>query len=212
MIKHIETNDYIKMLETKIRDSSSSKTDIQESLYALGYLIGIQVCSEYFLSDKKIQTPMKCDFNGKSLTESNNVIISTKDYYRLFASGITKSIKCNYQGFIDFNGSRGENIFKSPIRTIELPDITNGKPIDNVIIAKSVVATGCTAISLAKKSLEKYMPRNLIIVSYFFSQNGVNELNTALPNADIYVSEKDDNIDASGMLNPGVGNLDLRIK
>ena len=56
------------------------------------------------------------------------------------------------------------------------------------------------------------MPRNLIIVSYFFSQNGVNELNTALPNADIYVSEKDDNIDASGMLNPGVGNLDLRIK
>lgn len=212
MIKHIETNDYIKMLETKIRDCTSDKIDLQESLYALGYLIGIQVCNDYFLSDKKIQTPMECDFNGKSLIESNNIIISTKDDYHFFASGIAKSIKCNYQGFIDFNGFRGENIFKSPIRTIELPDITNGKPIENVIIAKSVVATGCTAISLAKKAFEKYMPRKLIIVSYFFSQNGVNELSTALPNADIYVNEKDDNIDASGMLNPGVGNIDLRIK
>lgn len=212
MIKHIETNDYIKMLETKIRDCSSTKTDLQESLYALGYLIGIQVCNEYFLSDKIIQTPMKCDFNGKSLIDSNNIIISTKDDYNYFASGIAKSIKCNYQGFIDFNGARGENVYKSPIRTIELPDITNGKPIENVIIAKSVVATGCTAITLAKKAFEKYMPRKLIIVSYFFSQKGVDELNVALPNAYIYVNEKNDSIDAVGMLNPGVGNIDLRIK
>lgn len=200
------------MLETKIRDCSSSKTELQESLYDLGYLIGIQVCNDCFLYDKKIQTPMECDFYGKTLIEDNNVIISTRDDYLYFAAGIAKSIKCNYQGFIDFNGSRGENIYRSPIRTIELPDITNGKPIENVIIAKSVVATGCTAITLAKKAFEKYMPRRLTIVSYFYSQNGIDEISTALPNADIYVNEKDESIDASGMLTPGVGNIDLRIK
>lgn len=212
MIEYIQTNNYIKMLETTIRDNSSSKNDLRESLYNLGYLIGIQVCNDHFLNNKRIQTPMGSDFDGQSLIDSNNIIISTKDDYNYFASGIAKSIKCNYQGFIDFNGARGENVYKSPIRTIELPDITNGKPIENVIIAKSVVATGCTAITLAKKAFEKYMPRKLIIVSYFFSQKGVDELNVALPNAYIYVNEKDDSIDAVGMLNPGVGNIDLRIK
>lgn len=211
-LKYIETNNYIKMLETKIRNCSSSKEDLKESLYDLGYLIGIQVCNDCFLYDKIIQIPMESDFNGKLLIESNNIIISTKDEYSLFASGIAKSIKCNYQGFMDFNGTRGENIFNSPIRTMELPEITNGKPIENIIIAKSIVATGCTAITLAKRAFEKYMTKKIIIISYFYSKKGVDELNVALPNADIYVNEKDDSINTNGMLYPGVGNIDLRIK
>lgn len=78
-------------------------------------------------------------------------------------------------------------------------------------VAKAVIATGCTAITLVQKAYKKYMPKGIIIVSAFYCKRGLDEVSFELPNVDIYVGNEKDDIDDSGMLIPGVGNLDLRL-
>lgn len=210
---HYIGDDYLRVLETQIRDKNTNKKELRNSLYLFGYNLGVKICAENFLISTNVFTPMEHTYQGTKIDNSyNNIIVSTKDDYSYFAAGISKAIGCTYTGYIDFNGARGESTYTEPIRSIELPDILNGKPVKSIIIAKSVIATGCTAISLAKKALEKYVPKSLIIVSAFYSQTGIEELNFELPNADIYVGTAPDSIDQDGMLLPGVGNIDIRIK
>lgn len=210
---HCVNNKYLNMLVTKIRNQETKKEELRENLYHMGYALGSSICEDMLLTKAVICTPMGIEYIGQKVDDSfNNIIISTKDDYLYFAAGVSKSICCQYNGYIDFNGARGESTYSEPIRCIELPDVLNGKPVGNVIIAKSVIATGCTAISLAKKALEKYCPKNLVIVSVFHSQNGIDELKQALPHAEIYVGTDSDKIDKNGMLIPGIGNIDSRTK
>ncbi len=112
---------------------------------------------------------------------------------------------------MDFNGQRGVQALNTQIRHMELPD-TKGQSVHTLIVAKAVLATGCTAIHLAKKAMSKYMPRNVIIASAFYSQNAIAELNHELPNSDIIVIGEPDVLDDEGMLIPGIGNLDHRLR
>jgi uracil phosphoribosyltransferase len=60
--------------------------------------------------------------------------------------------------------------------------------------------------------MTKYMPRNTIIASVFYSKQAVAELSQEIPNADIIVIGDPDALDENGMLVPGVGNLDVRLR
>ncbi|WP_088227348.1 uracil phosphoribosyltransferase [Desulfosporosinus sp. FKB] len=206
------TNKYASIIETKIRDCNTDKEMLRKSLYELGVMVGQEICLENMSSEVKVHTPMKEEFKGFNIdTSKEYIVISTKDDYAYFANGLSSVIGDCYRGYIDFGGSRGEDVYTSPIRSIDLPDIKTGRPVEFVIIAKSVLATGCTAISLAKKALEKYMPRGIIIASAFYSERGVYELKREIPHAEIYVCTNPDQVDHDGMLIPGVGNLDQRL-
>lgn len=211
MVNHIN-DDYIKLLQSKIRDINTPPDELKESLQNLGYVLGIKVCAEKLTLSASISTPMNATYTGLIVDPRyENVIISTKDDYLYFAKGVANAVGNATMGYIDFNHVRGNDIYTSPIRSMELPDILTGKPVGYIIVTKSVIATGCTAISLAKKAYEKYMPKGIIIVSAFFSMRGLDELTNELHNVEIYVGTESDEIDTNGMLVPGVGNLDIRI-
>ena len=94
---------------------------------------------------------------------------------------------------------------------MSLPEPRKEFPTDSVIIAKSVLATGCTAISLTRKAVEMYNPRNVIIASIFYSDIGIAEMLNEISTAQIFTFGKADSLDENGMLIPGVGNLDQRL-
>jgi uracil phosphoribosyltransferase len=205
-------NGYAQILETKIRDESTSEGELKESLFKLGAIVGQEICVDNFLSDVTVKTPMEATYSGVKIDESKEyVVISTKDEYEYFALGIARQISDCYRGYIEFIRGEGKNDSCAPIRTISLPEIKTGKPVEYVIIAKSVLATGCTAISLAKKALEKYMANGIIIASVFYSERGVLELKKQIPHAKIYVCTSPDKINDEGMLLPGIGDIDLRM-
>jgi len=52
---------------------------------------------------------------------------------------------------MDFGGLRGPEALTSQIRAIDLPEIKRGQFVETLIIAKSVLATGCTAIHLVTR-------------------------------------------------------------
>lgn len=209
---HIK-NKYIPVLETKIRDTNTTGEELKKSLIELGTIVGQEICADNILSGVIVNTPMEATYSGVKVDESKEyVVISTKDEYEYFANGIARQLNGCNRGYMEFSGNRKEDEFCAPIRSIDLPEIKTGKPVEYIIIAKSVLATGCTAISLAKKAIEKYMPNGIIIASAFYNERGVLELKKELPHAKIYVCTDPDEINADGMLLPGIGNLELRLK
>ncbi|MCA1057801.1 hypothetical protein LCL96_02590 [Rossellomorea aquimaris] len=203
---------YSVALQTKIRSDNTDKKNLRDALTKIGHRMGMDIVNDYMLNKSEITTPMNQMFAGYSFSENVNLVYSTKDDYQYFAKGITSTVPNSLQGYLDFKGARGPAALTQPIRAVSHPDIKPGEKVDTVIIAKAVLASGCTAVSLAKNIMNKYYPTNLIVASAFYSERGVKELLIEIPSIkSIYTIGKPDALNEEGMLIPGVGNLDERI-
>ena len=67
-------------------------------------------------------------------------------------------------------------------------------------------------MSLLERALNLYAPRTVIVTSIFYSEAGVSDLKEKFPNIEIILVGQADSIDQDGMLIPGVGSIDKRIK
>jgi len=205
-------NEFLNYNLTTIRNKESSTDEILKSLVLLGGEIGKYILSNYCLESINIETPMNATTKGLKLSNKINVVVSTRNDYSNFGLGCRELLENSLQGQIDFGVARGREVYKSEINAISLPQIPLGKTIHNLIILKSILATGCTAIALTRRSLELYRPKNLIIGSIFYSTSGISDICTEFPNAKVIVIGKPDELDSDGMLIPGIGNLEDRIK
>jgi uracil phosphoribosyltransferase len=203
---------YVLALITDIRAEGSGSDLLKHRLFNLGSVIGSKIVADTMLSDSEVVTPMKQLFKGLSFSSSSTVIYSTKDDYASFARGISSAIPESLQGYMDFQGERGAEALTKPVRAVSHPEIKTGTYIETVIIAKAVLATGCTAISLTKNIMSKFHPKNLIVATAFYTESGINDLYSEIPGIQsIYVVGKPDSLTKEGMLIPGVGNLDARL-
>lgn len=203
---------YSLALQTKIRSINTDNEGLRNDLIKLGHKIGIEIVSDNMLEETEISTPMDHIFKGLSFRDTVNLVYSTKDDYEYFAKGMSLVIPNSMQGYFDFQGVRGPDALTQPIRSASHPSIKPGTIVDTVVIAKAVLATGCTAVSLTKNIVTKFQPKNIIIASSFYSERGIRELFAEIPNIKtIYTVGKADELNEEGMLIPGVGNLDKRL-
>ncbi len=195
-----------------IRSKESSSQDLKKALYHIGSELGKKIIEEFYLKERKITTPMEYDIDEAIFPDIPlSAVFTTKDDMQYYAKGLGEVLENCVLGCMDFEGRRGLQALNSPIREIELPDVKN-EAVDSLIIAKSTLATGCTAVSLTKTALTHFLPRRLIIATIFYSVKGLNYLKRELPNAHIFVVGKPDLLDKGGMLLPGIGNLDRRLR
>lgn len=208
----IINNPYASALMTDVRDGETSADVLRQRLYELGRTTAEFIIGDGLISPRQIATPMGSTFSGFSLPKTTTLVISTRDDYAYFANGIAKTFENVYRGYMDFQGERGPEALQSKRRAIEFPILKPGEFLDTLIIAKAVIATGCTAISLTQSAIAKYHPRKVIVAAVFYSQRGIEELFAEIPNLErIYVHGAPDIINVDGMLIPGVGNLDIRL-
>lgn len=209
----ININDkYAETLITEIRDQASNGEILKDRLYRLGEKMGQTISGELLTEKKIVQTPMGYYYSGLCLSPKKIVIISTKDDYDFFAKGICSTMKNVVRGYMDFEGVRGRAALSHPIRSIELPVIEKGNSVDCLIVAKSVLATGCTAISLTKKAMDLCNPKHVIIATVFYTEQGIIDILSEIANVEICAFGKPDSVNEDGMLTPGLGNLDLRLE
>jgi site-specific DNA recombinase len=128
----------------------------------------------------------------------------------LFGRVLAESLEPVLVGFMDFEGRCGLEALEAPVREVELP-ATRGRKVANLVIAKSVLATGCTAISLTQTALNAYQPDRILIASLFYSITGINELTAEFPSAEDLVLGEADRLDSNGMLHPGIGLNENRV-
>lgn len=203
---------FVTMLQTKIRDKQTERGDLQRSLLKLGEYMATEIIGHQFVKSAVITTPLEEQYQGLAMFQSRIMVISTKDDYNYFAEGISTNLPDCIRGYMDFGGLRGAETLASPIRALSLPDLKRGEIVDTVIVAKSILATGCTAIALLRKAIEEYTPSNIIVASVFYSDQGIMDLQTEVPRCKIYVCGIADSLNKNGMLVPGIGNLDNRLK
>lgn len=200
---------YYEALKNYIRSKDSSTDTLRKTLYTVGQCLGQSIVSKHYMAQKTITTPMEVQLSGAFFNNKKTLVLSTKDDYAYFGKGIIDSLPNAISGYMDFNGARGLDALKQPIRSMVFPE---DKDIDCVIIAKSILATGCTAISLLNKAIEMYHPTTIIVASIFYTKTGVEELYQKNPNIILYLLGDPDSMNSDGMLIPGVGNLDNRLK
>lgn len=205
----IMSDKYAIALRNEIRDVNTDSDKLKDLLYKLGNGVGQKIAEKYFLIERKVVTPMKEEHTGCHISNQEMVVVSTKDDYQYFGNGVAAVFPNVSRGFMDFSGVRGEDALTCPLREINLPDKND---VEAVIIAKSVLATGCTAITLAKRAVEKYNPNYLIIASVFYSEQGIEDIKKSCKGVKIFVIGEPEKLRYDGMLVPGFGNLDERLK
>jgi uracil phosphoribosyltransferase len=208
-LKVLEIDPTDKFHLTNIRNKDTLKEQLIESLTIIGQSIGRNIFNSYFTQETDITTPMSQSYKGILSIEKSIVIISTDADFDNYAKGIASSFKNCHRGYIDYGGKRGKEALQEEFRTLHLPEIN--KPfVDVLVVAKTVLATGCTAISITQNAIQKYKPRTVIIASVFYTQVGIEELITEFPHSNFLLIEEDQ-LNEDGMLLPGVGNLDKRL-
>ncbi|OAA83278.1 uracil phosphoribosyltransferase [Clostridium ljungdahlii] len=203
---------FVKILQTKVRNKKTTPKDLQNALLKLGEYVASEIIGREFVKSEIVTTPLDEEYQGIVMLKSKIMVISTKDDYNYFAEGISNNMPGCIRGYMDFGGARGRMALNSEIRSMCLSETKKGEMINTVIVAKSVLATGCTAITLLKKAIEMYDPINIIVASIFYSQQGILDLQNNEHRCKIYVCGDPDSLNNDGMLVPGVGNLDNRVK
>ncbi|WP_100444016.1 uracil phosphoribosyltransferase [Glycomyces xiaoerkulensis] len=201
---------YLTYLSGIVRNRESGPSEIRDALLRLGEEVGSSILAECFLRQTTITTPMEEHVESLAATKDLSVVITTRFDLETFGSTLSASLVPSKLGFMNFEGRRGFDALNSPVREIELPDLRN-RTVDSVVIAKSCLATGCTAVSLARTALQEYMPRRMILVAVFYSLAGLRELEDSFPHSEIFVVGEPDEIDGEGILHPGVGLLEARM-
>ena len=190
-----------------LRDASTPTKQLGSALTALGTEIGRAVVSEFSV-ETTITTPMNQRFRGRvPRVPDAVVVITTKIDAPYLGHAIAHRLNGCPIGYLDFGDARGQAALTAPIRSAKFPD---GRA-DLIVIAKTTLATGCTAISLAKNAIQKYNPSRVMVFGLFYSPQAVQEIEKSLPQVDITVFGAPDQIAGDNLLVPGVGLIDRRL-
>ena len=208
-VVHKLTAPFLRLQTGVVRNRDSDPEDIRTALRLLGEEIGRHILTTCLVDPVTITTPMNEKLETITVSNHMSIIVTTKADLDTFGKAISSTLQPSKVGYMNFEGRRGLDALNAPVREIELPDVRHG--VDSVVIAKSCLATGCTAVSLARTAMQEYVPRLLIIAAIFYSMAGVRELEEAFPNSHIFVVDDPDDMDNDGMLHPGVGLLEARI-
>lgn len=193
-----------------VRNERSSPSEIRAALASLGRSIADEVLERYGYCPVEVTTPLSEGALVARRREHRNIVISTKADFDPFGRIIADELSPAWAGYMDFGDVRGRAALTAPIREISIPE-KGDNPVDTVIVAKSVLATGCTAVSLARVAMDEYQPRQILIATVFYSRAGLSEIAEELPEADIFVVGDPDRLDDNGILHPGIGMLDERM-
>jgi uracil phosphoribosyltransferase len=196
------------LLLNSVRNAGSDSSVVRDSLRRLGEIAGLRIARKWFSANKEFMTPMSQPVSGVVQEAVNVCVVSTSDEYAVFGAGIASCFRGCLRGQLDFHGRRGAEALRGPVNSYKLPQKRGD--LDAVVVAKSVLATGCTAIRLLDDAQKEYTPKHLIVATVFFSERGVQEVRERYPHLDIVAFGQPDSLNADGMLIPGVGNIDRR--
>lgn len=201
---------YCDYLAGIIRDQRSTPEQLRKALGELGAELGRHVLASHYLQPSVVTTPVNDQIEVLTLSSDTTLVVTTKSDLESFGSAAAEVLSPARLGYMNFEGRRGLQALNSPIREMEIPDL--GARVKTLVVAKSTLATGCTAISLTQTALEETTPDRLIIITVFHSLEGLQELQEAFPDAIVYCIGEPDTIDSNGMLHPGIGLLDERVE
>ncbi len=193
-----------------VRNELSSPSEVRVALSRLAEELAKRVLEVRYLTDATITTPMRDEIRVRTVRNQVSVVVTTKPDMASFGEAIAAILSPCYLGYMNFHGRRGLAALNTSVRDAQLPSVGTSA-VDVLLVGKTTLATGCTAISLTQTAVTTYRPRALCILTVFYSRQGLHDLIQAFPNAEIFLVGEPDDLDHDGMLRPGVGLLESRM-
>ena len=171
----------------EIRDAKARPESVRATLRLLGQELGCRVSRDLNRISPLAVSSVDGSMAELSLGKRISAIVTTKHEAKFFGQGLAAAMQPAVSGYMNFEGRHGLDVLDAPIRDMELPDVGSGSPVDALVIGKSILASGCTAVSLTRAAAREYHPRRIVVASIFYSLDGLRELQDSLPGAFIYV-------------------------
>jgi uracil phosphoribosyltransferase len=192
-----------------VRQRETPRDDLRRALAVLGGEVGKRIVEAFCLVDDDFRTPMDVPVRGPIPRIPLSVVLTPTEDFDHFAAGLHGVLLNCELGWMDFEGRRGLDALNAPVRQMSLPDL-HGQRVELLVIGKALLASGCTAVSLARNAFARYMPTRLVVATVFYSMPGLALLQQELPNAHVFVVGDPDVLNDDGLLLPGVGMLAQR--
>lgn len=195
----------IKHKITQIRNKNTSTKDFYQNVNEIAGLITFELSKDFPLKKVEIETPICKTIQEELACEV--VIIPILRAGLGMVDGIRNLIPTATVGFIGMY--RDENDLTPREYYFKVPDTVKDQNTI-VLVVDPMLATGGSAIA-AVNVLKKNGAKNIKFVSIVASPVGLNALQTAHPDIDIYVATLDEKLNDKGYIVPGLGDCGDRL-
>ncbi len=200
---HVIEHPLIQHKMTIIRNKDTKSKDFYQLVQEIGSLMAYEISRDFPLKDIEVETPI-CKCIQKTLAQ-DIVIVPILRAGLGMVDGIREMIPSAKVGFVGLY--RDEKTLIPHEYYAKFPDNINDAI---VLLVDPMLATGGSAIA-AIDILKKRGISNIRYVGLVAAPEGINALNAAHPDIDIYTACLDEKLNEQGYIVPGLGDCGDRL-
>lgn len=202
---------YFEAYKNQVRDVQAPAENLPPALAKLGRQVAQAIMRDALNGAPQVQilTPQGQSVASPIPRLPNTLVLTTKQERSYLGASIKDELGALHAGYLAFGSLRGPAVLDATPTEAAWPKV--GTRIELLVIAKSVLASGCTALALARRAIDRFQPAQVVIASIFYSEEGVTEMLADLPNVNVYVLGEADRLTQDGMLEPGIGLIEERL-
>ncbi|USG99681.1 uracil phosphoribosyltransferase [Thermococcus argininiproducens] len=193
---------YLMEILTELRNKETDSIAFRKGLVKLGRFMGYEIIKTMDIEKIKIETPLE-ETEGIIVKDRRNIVIVTVLRAAVpLMEGLVKVFEHARIGIV--SASRGKAPkFEIEMNYIKIPQIT---PEDTVIIADPMIATGSTLVKVIEEVKKYGTPKRLIVLGVLAAPEGIERIKEEFPEAEIFVTKIDRELNSKGYILPGLGD------
>jgi uracil phosphoribosyltransferase len=192
------TNPLTKTLITYLRDTKSDAIRFRHTISELTKQLVYEALKDFLLVEKNITT-WQGENSFNTLDEKNIMVVTVLRAGMPMLDSVMELLPEAVAGFLAMK--RDESTHKSHLYYDRLPEC-KGKTI---LLVDPMVATGGSMLD-AIELIKKRKPSKIITLNIIGSPEGLDVVNSAYPDVDIYISQIDEKLNDDKYIIPGLGD------
>lgn len=190
------------LAEMRDEDLQKDKSRFRENLEACGFILGYEISKSLHFCKQEVNTPL--GVASVNLVDEEVVVVGILRAALPVQMGVLKAFRNAEAAFIAAY-RKHEDDSKDFIIVSEYEATPNleGK---TVILVDPMLATGSSMVTCYERLMMNSKPKRCIVASVFSSLEGVNALNSQLPQIVHYTCVIDAELDVNKYIVPGLGD------
>lgn len=204
MTLHVADHPIIAQKMTLLRDMNTKSVDFRRLVKEITFYLGYEASRSLKLRDRDVTTPLGMTYNGATISD-NVCIIPILRAGLSMSEGMMELLPRAAVHHIGMYRTAGSLL---PVQYYNrLPRHHN---TDVAIICDPCIATSNT-LQAACSIVKRWGAKKIIIVATLASRTGVEKLQQAHSDVEIYVAQVDEKLSEEGMILPGIGDAGDRL-
>lgn len=187
---------------TLARDEKTGQVAFRKAIYRLGRMMAYEFLRTQEKQPIKISTPLGPTVGHRVKGSDKVVIILVLRAAIPFVDGMYKNLPMARTGVISAWRGKPPD-FPIEIRYEKVPHINDD---DTVIIADPMLATGHTALEVARRIMKEAKPKRLVLFSVISTRRGIEYVARKFPKAEFFTCAIDPTLNGHGYIVPGLGD------